>query len=180
MSRPAFSIRSRAAHLPTMDAAASSCATTAVRNPVELPRALLSGLGRGRAAEGARRQVRHSHCLGTHLLRFSDDERVALDSDDRVENVMFRSVLETPTGFPEESASLLAVRNESRLWEPQPAGDHVGAIVRTVSESPSRCGSPAIGRRDLRTWHGSSRPGGPPATPGSALRQLSAADRRTY
>ena len=56
--------------------------------------------------------------LGSRLLGFSDDELVALDSDDRVENVAFRSVPETPTGFPEESATLLAARHESRLWEP--------------------------------------------------------------
>ena len=86
--------------------------------------------------------------LGSHLLGSSDDELIAMNTDDRVENVIFRSVPKTPTGFPEESAPLLAARHESRLWEPQPAGNHVDTIVR--GGNPHLL--PSIGRRVGSAW----------------------------
>ena len=68
--------------------------------------------------------------LGSDLLDRSEDELLALSPDSRIENMVFQSVARTPTGFPEESASILAARDESRLWQPQSVGDHVGMIVR--------------------------------------------------
>ena len=71
-----------------------------------------------------------------------------MNEDDRVENVKFRSVPETPAGFPEESAVLLAARHESRLWEPRPVGEHVGAIVRGGNPDVL----PSIGHRGGSAW----------------------------
>ena len=68
--------------------------------------------------------------LGTHLLEHSEDELLALSPNNRIESMMFRSVARTPTGFPVESASILAARHESSLWQPQSVGDHVAMIVR--------------------------------------------------
>ena len=68
--------------------------------------------------------------LASHLLERTDEGLIDLNDGDRFENVMFRSSMVTPTGFPEELASLMAAQNESHIWQPRYLGDDVREIVR--------------------------------------------------
>ena len=86
--------------------------------------------------------------LASHLIERTEERLIDLDDGDRIENVMFRSSMVPPTGFPEELASLMAARNESRMWQPRHLGDDVREIFR--GGNPDR--SPNTERRDARKW----------------------------
>ena len=86
--------------------------------------------------------------LASHLLERTDEGLIDLNDGDRFENVMFRSSMVTPTGFPEELASLMAAQNESHIWQPRHLGDDVREIVR--GGIPDR--SPNSERRNARNW----------------------------
>ena len=86
--------------------------------------------------------------LASHLIERTEERLIDLGDGDRIENVMFRSSMVTPTGFPEELASLMAARNESRMWQPRHLDDDVREIVR--GGNPDR--SPNAERRDVRKW----------------------------
>ena len=86
--------------------------------------------------------------LASYLIERTEERLIDLDDGDRIENVMFRSSMVTPAGFPEELASLMAARNESRVWQPRHLGDDVREIVR--GGNPDR--SPNTERGDARKW----------------------------
>ncbi len=99
--------------------------------------------------------------LGSDLLNHTDDGLIDIDDGDRVGNIMFRSSMATPTGYPDELAPLMAARNESRIWPPQYPGKNLSVILRGGNPELSAAGERSGGdlwdftlssefRRDLR------------------------------
>ena len=82
--------------------------------------------------------------LATHLLHRTEDSLIELSDGDRVENIVFRSSMATPTGFPKEFAPLIAAQQERHIWQPRHLGEDVREIVR--GGNPDR--SPSMERRD--------------------------------
>ncbi len=87
-------------------------------------------------------------CLATDLIERTEDALISLEDGDRIGDVMIRSRMETPAGFPDEFASLLAARNESRMLQPRDPGEDLPTIAR--GGNPER--SPGAGRSDARKW----------------------------
>ena len=86
--------------------------------------------------------------LASHLHHRTEDSLIDLSDGDRVENIVFRSSMATPTEFPEEFAPLIAAQHEHHIWQPQHLGEDVREIVR--GGNPDR--SPSMERRDGRRW----------------------------
>lgn len=86
--------------------------------------------------------------LATHLLHRTEDSLIDLSDGDRVENIVFRSSMATPTGFPKEFASLIAAQQERHIWQPRHPGEDVRELVR--GGNPDR--SPSMERRDGWRW----------------------------
>ena len=74
--------------------------------------------------------------LTSGMLTRTEDGLINLRDGDRVDNVMFRSSLATPEGFPAELAELVAARNESDIRQPWHLADDMREIVR--GGNPSR------------------------------------------
>ncbi len=68
--------------------------------------------------------------LASDLLDSTEDSLIRLKDGDRIGNVMFHSHAESPAGFPNELAELMAARNESRIFQPRHPGENVREIVR--------------------------------------------------
>ena len=86
--------------------------------------------------------------LASYLLDHTEDSLIDLSDGDRVENIVFRSSMVTPAGFPEEFAALIAAQHERHIWQPQHLGEDAREIVR--GGNPDR--SPSMERRDGRRW----------------------------
>ncbi len=86
--------------------------------------------------------------LASDLLGRSDDDLVDIDDGTRVGNIMFRSSMASPVGYPDELAPLIAARNESRIWQPQYPGENLNTILR--GGNPER--SPAAERSGEGLW----------------------------
>lgn len=86
--------------------------------------------------------------LASHLTERTEDDLIGLEDGDRIENVMFRSTMATPAGFPDEFAPLLAARNERFMWQPR----HLGEDVREIVRGGNSDRSPSAERPDARKW----------------------------
>ena len=57
--------------------------------------------------------------LASDLVDHTDDDLIEINDGDRLGNIMFWSLPETPPDYPDELASLMAARNESRILQSQ-------------------------------------------------------------
>ena len=81
-------------------------------------------------ASGENALTSFGRALASDLIGRSEDDLIGIGDGDRIEDIMFRSSMATPTGYPDEVAAILAARNESRIWEPQSPGDDLPVAVR--------------------------------------------------
>ena len=86
--------------------------------------------------------------LASDLITRTEDALVDICDGDRIGNVIFRSSVVTPFGFPDELAALMAARNESRIWQPQYPDGNVREIIR--GGNPTR--SPGTARGESGAW----------------------------
>ena len=85
--------------------------------------------------------------FASDLVSRTDDALIEIKDGDRLGNIMFRSLPATPTGYPdEEIASLMAARNESRIWQPQYPDENLRVVLRGGNPESSTVGQQSMER----------------------------------